>query len=249
MRSSGFRSRFVLAALLLAVTACQSGTPQAHSSPSSRASASPSATADAARCARLAERHFTPCPPLASELKLPPTTIKNATDGAIDDATAQKWGRAFQLGQAYYYWAIEQNARDPLTAGVLADPAATGNLFGPDLEEIDRAKKEGGVLVAHHYSMPITQLVKITPELETDIKRQGLATRPYGFAVRFRGPAADLLRYPDGREVPMATPVDANYVVDTITWGELRSDRDLGDIWYQYGYYSCDGSVRSACRL
>jgi hypothetical protein len=249
MRSSAFRSRFILAALLLVVTACQGSNPQAHTSPKPRASASPSPTADAARCARLAERHFTPCPPLASELKLPPTTIKNATDGAIDDATAQKWARAFQLGQAYYYWAMEQNARDALTAGVLADPAATGNLFGVDLEELDRAKKEGGVLVAHQYSMRTTQLVKTTPDLEVAIKRQGLAAKPYGLAVRFQGPAGDLVHYPDGREVPIASPVDANYVVDTFTWGELRSDPDLGDIWYQYGYYSCDGSVRSVCRL
>jgi hypothetical protein len=248
MRSSGFRSRFVLAALLLAVTACQSGTPQAHSSPSPRASASPSATADAARCARLAERHFTPCPPLASELKLPPTTIKNATDGAIDDATAQKWGRAFQLGQAYYYWAMEQNARDALTAGVLADSSATGNLFGPDLEELDQAKREGGTLVSQFLATPITQVVVVPPSSQSDMQRQGLAWKPYGLAVRFKGPASRVIRHQDGTQVTLST-YDSNQVFSLLTWGELKQDPELGPIWYQYGYYDCNGPMSSVCRM
>ncbi len=248
MSSSGTRIGLVLAALLLAVTACQAGTPQARTSPKPTASASPSATADAQRCARLAKRGFTPCPPLASQLKLPATTIKNATDGAVDDATAQKWGRAFQLAQAYYYWVIEQNARDALTSGVLTDQGASYNLFGTDLENLDKAKKDGGVLVVHPSSMPITQLVLIPQDLQDAIRRQGLTPRPHGLAVRFQGPAGDLIRYPDGREVPISA-VDANHIVDAVVWGEFRTDPDLGDIWYEYGYYGCDGSVRSVCRL
>jgi hypothetical protein len=244
MRSSGFRSRFVLAALLLAVTACQSGTPQAHTSPRPRASASPSATADAARCARLAERHFTPCPPLASELKLPPTTIKNATDGAIDDATAQKWGRAFQLGQAYYYGAMEQNARDALTAGVLADSSATGNLFGEDLKNLDQAKKEGGVYVLRPADTPVTQVVVVRQDLQDAARRQGLMVAPYGLAVRFAASPGDAIRYPDGREKTLP----ANPGGDALLWGQLRQDPDLGDIWYEYGSYGCE-YTNSACRL
>src|ERR1700704_5602779 len=122
MSSSGTRIGLVLAALLLAVTACQAGTPQARTSPKPSASASTSASADAQRCARLAKLGFVVCPPSADKIQVPPTTIKNATDGAVDDATAQKWGHAFQLGQAYYYWVLDQNAREALTSGVLADP-------------------------------------------------------------------------------------------------------------------------------
>src|ERR1700704_3697345 len=117
MSSSGTRIGLVLAALLLAVTACQAGTPQARTSPKPTTSASPSPSADAQRCARLAKLGFVVCPPSADKIQVPPTTIKNATDGAVDDATAQKWGHAFQLAEGYYQWAMQTNARDALTSG------------------------------------------------------------------------------------------------------------------------------------
>jgi hypothetical protein len=248
MSSSGTKIGLVLAALLLAVTACQAGTPQARTSPKPTASASPSVTADAQRCARLAKRGFTPCPPLASQLTLPVTTIKNATDGAVDDATAQKWGRAFQLSQAYFYWVLDQNARDALTSGVLADPAATDNLFGPDLQELDEAKKQGGVLVSREFAMPITQIVAIPPRTQDSIRRQNLTPKPYGLATRFTGPASDIIKFPDGKEKTLSA-VDANFISDAVGWGELRSDPDLGDIWYGFGYYGCNPGLRDVCRL
>src|SRR5256885_2565410 len=93
MRISTARKHLILAVLLLVSTACQAGTPQAHSTP--KPSVSPSPTVDAQRCARLAKRGFTPCPPLGSQLQLPPTTVKNATNGAVDDATVQRWAHAF----------------------------------------------------------------------------------------------------------------------------------------------------------
>src|SRR5215510_16137676 len=89
-----------LLVVVVGLSACESGLPTAHGSPSPRVSASSAATADPERCARLAKRGFTPCPPTADRLQLPPTTIRNATNGAIPDATAQAWGRAFQLTEA-----------------------------------------------------------------------------------------------------------------------------------------------------
>jgi hypothetical protein len=246
MRISNVRKHLVLAVLLLASTACQAGSPQAHSTP--KPSVSPSPTADAQRCARLAKRGFTPCPPLASQLKLPPTTIKNATDGAVDDATVQKWGRAFQLGQAYYYWIVDQNARDALTSGVLADPAASGNLFGDDLKNLDEAKKRGGVLVTHNFSIPVTQAVVLDSQLQDRIRIQGLTPKPYGLATRFQGPASDAILFPDGHEETIPPAVGPDFVSDTMAWGELRADPDLGDIWYEFGYYGC-AEIKSVCQL
>ena len=122
-----------LVVVLLGLSACTSGPPPTHAGSSAAPSATPSP--DAARCERLAKRGFVPCPPTPDRLSLPPTTIRNATNGAVSDATAQRWGRAFQLAQAYYYWAMQNNARAALTSGALADPSpqAVGNLFGSDL--------------------------------------------------------------------------------------------------------------------
>src|SRR5262252_10436907 len=137
-----------LIVVLLGLGACQSGPPSSHASPTAHPSVT-AATADPQRCTRLARRGFTPCPPTADRLSLPPTTIRNATNGAVPDATAQQWGHAFQLAQAYYYWAMENNARSALTSGVLADssPQAVANLFGSDLMDLDKAKSAGGTLV------------------------------------------------------------------------------------------------------
>src|SRR5256884_3235457 len=116
-----------LFALVLVLSACE-GVGLPHTSGGHSPSASSPATDDPQRCVRLAKRGFTPCPPPPAKLALPPTTIRNATGGAVSDATAQQWGRAFQLTEAYYRWAMQVNSRDALTAGAMSDktPEAVG---------------------------------------------------------------------------------------------------------------------------
>jgi len=183
-------------------------------------------------------------------MAVPPTTIRNATNGAVSDATAQQWGRAFQLAQAYYYWAMQNNARAALTSGVLADPSpqAVGNLFGTDLMDLDDAKRAGGVLVYEPLKMPTAQLVAVPPDLAQRMQSQGLQSRPYGFAVKFAGPASRTIRLPDGRQIDVRHSAP-DYVAAGLVWGELRTDRDLGSIWFEYGAYGCDGVVRAVCQL
>lgn len=239
----------LIVTVVLAVTACQSGPPAAHTSPSPRPTAS-AAPVDPQRCDRLAKRGFTPCPPTPDRLPLPPTTIRNATNGAVSDATAQKWGRAFQLAQAYYYWAMQANARAALTSGVLADasPQAVNNLFGTDLMDLDNAKNAGGVLVYEPLKMPTTQVVSIPTGLQQKARAQGLQAGPYGLAVRFTGPASRKVRLPNGSVLPVRDS-SADYVSTGLVWGQLRADPDLGDVWYELGAYGCDGEVRSVCQL
>ena len=246
MRNSIVRRHVILAALLVLCVACQSaGNPHGHSSP--KPTVAPTVTPDPQRCARLAKRGFTPCPPLASQLKLPPTTIKNATDGAVDETTVQRWVRAFQLGQAYYYWVMDQNARDVLTSGVLADEGAASNLFGIDLKDLDQAKQKGGILKVVEFAMPITQVVVVPTSLQQRMQVQGLIPKPFGLAVRFQGPASHTVLFPDGHKESLGS-VGADFVPDTLVWGELRSDPELGEIWYESGFYGCE-EIRSVCRL
>jgi hypothetical protein len=168
----------------------------------------------------------------------------------VPDAKAQEWGRAFQLAQAYYYWVIQNNARDALTSGALADssPSAVGNLFSDDLMDLDQAKQAGGVLLYDPPRTPLTQVVVIPPDLQQAMERQGLTASQYGLAVRLTGPSHRAIRLPDGRQQQIVTR-DSNYVATLLLWGELRSDPDLGAIWYEHGSYGCDGSVRSVCQL
>lgn len=244
------RGRLVpLIVILLGLSACESGLP-GHGPTSPRPSASAVAPADPQRCARLAKRGFTPCPPTADRLQLPPTTIRNATNGAVSDATAQQWGRAFQLTEAYYRWALQNNVRVALTSGVLADPSpnAVANLFGTDLMDLDDAKRAGGTLTFEPLGTPMIQLVAVPPDLQQAMRRQGLTATDYGLAVRFTGPGRRAIRYSDGHESEIVSS-GPDYSAVLLIWGEFKSDADFGPIWYEHGNYGCDGNVRSVCQL
>jgi hypothetical protein len=246
-----FRGRMApLVALILGLGACQGAGLPHTPAPSHTPTAAPSAAADAQRCERLAKRGFTPCPPPANRLVLPPTTIRNATNGAVSDATAQQWGRAFQLAQAYYYWALSNGSRRGLTSGVLSDasPSATGNLFSSDLMDLDNASRKRGILVVQPLRMTTSQLVPIPSTLSDAMQRQGLATSGYGFAVHFVGPNRRAIRLTDGSEEEL-TSSDATYTADVLIWGEFKADSDLGAIWFEHGNYGCDGNVRNVCHL
>src|SRR5215472_3843191 len=166
--------------ILLALSACQSGPLSSRASPTSHPSVT-AAAPDPQRCARLAQRGFTPCPPTPDRLTLPPTTIRNATNGAVPDATAQQWGRAFQLTEAYYRWALQANARSALTGGGFADPGpqAVDNLFGSDLMDLDNAKRTNGVLVYDPPSIPVTKVVVVPTNLQDAMHLQGLKPATY----------------------------------------------------------------------
>jgi len=235
--------------LVLGLSACQSGQPTSHKSPGPHTPTA-AASADPQRCARLAQRGFTPCPPTPDRLQLPPTTIRNATNGAVSDATAQQWGRAFQLAQAYYYWAMENNARSALTSGVLADSSAqaVANLFGADLMDLDNAKSAGGTLVYQPPRVAVTQVVVIPSDLQGSMQRQNLTPSGFGLALRLSGPTSRAVRLANGDVRPLSSG-DATYVADVVVWGELRTVADIGTIWYEFGYYGCDGSVRNVCQL
>jgi hypothetical protein len=234
-----------LLAVMLMVCACSVGVGQASPSPHPP-SAAP--TADPARCDRLAKRGFTPCPPTADKLALPPTTIRNATNGAISDTTAQQWGRAFQLTEAYYRWAVVHANRAALTSGTLGDAAASVNLFGPDLNDIDEAARAAGTLVDNPPSLASIQLVAIPPDLQARMREQQLSPHAYGFAIRLAGPASRSVRLPSGEEKPLWS-VDAQQSQSLLVWGGFKDDPDLGGIWFESGLYGCEGTVNVVCAL
>jgi hypothetical protein len=246
-----FRSRLrLLVVLILGLSACE-GASSGHTPPKAPPSApSVAVSVDPQRCARLAKRGFTPCPPTRDKMPLPPTTIRNATNGAISDATAQQWGRAFQLTEAYYRWAMQNSDRSALTSGTLADPSlqAVGNLFGGDLKDIDRATQAGGVLLYQPPLTPITQVVVIPADLQDAMRKQGLMASAYGLAVRFTGPTRRSIKTGDGKETEILVK-DSSAVADGLYWGELRMVPDLGPIWFEFGNYGCQGSVLSVCQL
>ncbi len=240
------RYAYLVVILLVGLAGCGNGQAASHTSPSRRPSPAVSATPDVARCARLAKLGFTPCPPLPSQMRLPPTTIRNATGGAISDETARRWGRAFQLSQAYYYWVMQHGDRDALTSGALADQAASVNVFGPDLMDIDRAREWNGKLVDRPPALAEIRLVVLPSSLKEAMSKQGLAQSDYGFVIELRGPASRSVSLPSGQRRALWS-VDASQVQWLLEWGQYERTQDLGDIWYAHSLYGCSGVVQSTC--
>jgi hypothetical protein len=242
-------SRFgLLMMAIVGLGACVGGGPQSHATPAPHPSVS--AAVDQQRCARLAKRGFVPCPPPPDRMPLPPTTIRNATNGAVGDATAKQWGRAFQLAQAYYYWVIQNGARDVLTSGALSDPspAAVTNLFGNDLADLDRAKAAQGTIVYQPPKTPVIQVVLIPQSLQDRMRQQNLRAASEAVAVRFTGPSRRAIRASTGQETELVSR-DATFMVTGLAWGELRSDPDLGAIWYEFGSYGCQDGLENVCQI
>jgi hypothetical protein len=251
MKSMWLRGQcWSLAVLILGLSACTTSQPVVHASAQPSVKPSAPVVTDPQRCTRLARRGFTPCPPTPDKLTLPATRIVNATNGAISDATALQWGQALRVAQGYYYWAMQNGARDALTSGVLSDPSpsALANLLGPDLREIDAAKEAGGVLIFRPLKMPSANVVAIPQTLQGSMQRQHLMPSSYGMAIHFAGPSSSAIQMPDG-SVKLLGSSAAEYVVNVIVWGEFRDDQDIGPIWYEYGFYGCDAEVRDVCKL
>lgn len=235
-------------ALVVALVACQPGQPRAQRSPAPRHSGAPTATPDPQRCARLAKLGFAQCPPMPDQVEVPKTTIKNLTNGAIDETTAQSWGRAFQQTEGYYRWAMKTNARDALTSGAFAEPKAAPALFGHDLEHLDQASSQGGVLVDQFETMTGANLVPIPANLQASMRADGFTPQSYGVAVEFTGPAMRSIRLSDGRTSVIATRTSTDKA-RFLVWGEFRVDHDLGAIWYEEGIYRCAEAVTGVCQI
>ncbi len=244
----GMRSLGSLAMVMLALIACGGNQPK-HSLPQ-KSRPILSAQAAKARCARLAALGFDPCPPLPSRIQLPKAQIRNGTNGAISNATAELWGMAFLRGQAYYYWAIQHDDEQTLRSGVFAlpDPTTVGNLFGGDLQELDEVRQAGGTMIYQPPQTPIVQVVVIPSSLQTAMTNQGLHPAAYGLAVEFKGPESRVLQLPDGKRKVIFS-IGPGYVDDFLVWGVLKPDSSLGSIWYEYGVYECRGIVTSICNL
>src|SRR5262249_60874558 len=128
------------------------------------------------------------------------------------------------------------------------DYQALGNAVVRNLRDLDAARAAGGFLVYQPPLIAISQLVLVPGQLQDEMRKEGLNPSSYGLAMRFTGPTRRVIRAADGKETEVLV-ADSNAVADLIVWGQLRPDRDLGSIWFEFGNYSCQGSVRDVCRL
>src|ERR671932_1639150 len=75
------------------------------------------------RCASLAERGIRPCPP--ANLTVARVPVTNRTNGAVDQATAERWASASLRTEALYRWAVKNGNDGFLRSGAINDPRAS----------------------------------------------------------------------------------------------------------------------------
>jgi len=232
----------------LAAAACGSAAVTAKRTPSASA-ATPNAAA-VARCQQLAARGVTPCPP--ANLALEHIAIRNGTRGAVTDAAVREQGNAYLREHALFDWAVRQQGGDAfLMSGALVPPEmGRTNIFRAEIRVFADARTAGGRARIEPLTTTEITLVPVPEPLQEAARRDGLVPSPYAWVDNQAGPARASIELPDGGlrdEVRIADGQPHPILV----FGQVRSDADLGAIWYLGGEYGCLASieVRGVCGI
>ena len=244
-------TRTVLGGICLLIAGCSG----AASTPTPRASTTPSASPSAATSACAAVRtttpidkvpaacqllwepyHVTMVPPddiLQQEHVPPAPTVKNMTNGAVSQADAQHWADANNWASGWFKWA---DAHDqPFLLSHLVGSA----LVPPSQQEALSA----GATIQDPDCIYVTSatLYPVGADGKSYFTSKNLpADNTYVLVVNFSGPCASTATYPDGHSVSLP---GTSGPVTAFAPGELRHDPLLGDLWYTDAGGGCDDTI------
>jgi len=244
------RNRLVpLLAACLAATAC--GSPPASSGkPSASTPTGVSDDAAAARCQQLLLRHIVPCPP--TSLPGERITVRNGTHGALTDPDVRELGMAYLRVHALYVWAVRQQAGDGFLLSGAIVPPETGrtNIFRAEIKLFADARSAGGRARIDPLTTTEITLVPVPQALQDLARQDGLTPSPYAWVDNQAGPAHAWIEMPDGRSRDVVR-IGAGQPHPILVFGQVRSDAELGSLWYLGGEYGCLASakVRAVCAL
>ncbi len=241
----------------LAVAACSSSpspTPSPRHSPTARGTASPSLiTGDAGDPTLLPVPADTPwnqasialqnewrsyygigaitvIPNTTVPYHRPPTpTVANGTNGAIDDATAQRWGDALMREAAWENWAITANQTSLLDSGEISAPAVTAGISLP--------QGATSLRIAGSRWPTALRLVTVSGDARSFLK----ITDTYALIVTFGQGWTVEAMYPDGHAQPLSGQIAAPGAMGFVT-GHLDSPADLGELWLGSSSLGCDSN-------
>ena len=233
-------------AVCLVAAACGAASVSARTSPH------PASTPDAGstRCQLLLQRSVSPCPP--ADLPLERITIHNGTHGAVPDADVQAQGEAYIRAHGLYVWAVHQRDGDQflLSGALVPMQTARISIFRGEVKVFADARAAGGQ--AHIDPLTTTQitLVPVPQSIQTIAQGDGLQPSPYAWVDNQMGPAHAWIDLPDGTSRDEVT-IGAGEPEPILVFGQMRSDAELGAIWYMGGEFNCLGGsgVRAVCGL
>jgi hypothetical protein len=155
--------------------------------------------------------------------------VTNATNGAIDSATAQRWGDALMRENAWEHWAITANQISLLDSGVISASAVTAGLVLP-------SGATGFVITGSRWASAI-KLVKVSADAQGFLK----ITDGYALVITFAQGWAVSAVFPDGHKEAIAGQVVPAGGIAAVT-GKLTTVPDFGELWYGSQGFACDSS-------
>jgi len=160
-----------------------------------------------------------------------PTTpqVANATNGAVDNATAQRWGDALVRENAWENWAITANQVGLFDNSVISSSQAEPGLVLPQ-------GATGFRIVGERWPMSL-RLVPVPSSSQTFLHDSD----EYAYILAFKRAWSVESLFPNGTTQPIADQMvsaGARFVVI----GRLKQLQDFGELWYASASFACDSS-------
>lgn len=179
--------------------------------------------------------------PPASLLLLPKLQVKvdaSRTNGAVSQANADKWGRAFLREQHLENWAVTTNREAVLKGGCLGSITAYEELFAPEVSTMEQAKAAGGHLEFDPAATLTGIAIVPAPVAAADYVSNLSGARPK-FAVvgTFQGPIAAFIVTPSGSKQELGH-TNAGVVFRVATFGQFKQS-GIGPLWFQMASADC----------
>lgn len=155
--------------------------------------------------------------------------VANATSGAVDDGTAQRWGDALMRETAWENWAIAADQVGLFDNSVISSARSEPGLVLPQGASAFR-------IVGKRWPSSL-RLVPLSQASQSFLR----VTDPYALIFSFSQPWSVVAVFPNGTTQPIADQ-SANSSTSVFVAGKLMALSDFGEVWYGDASYVCNGS-------
>ncbi len=248
VRSRLRRVSVALALLLVgAAVACGGG---GASAPTPTPSRTPKPTPTIDRCAELAKRQITVCPP--ADLAIPKVPVTDKTNGLLTPQQLRNEAEAVERWFALDNWALDHRGASLLRSSVMVSPGLENLEFSLDLQLLDKADSAGGTLkVATAIQLIRLDAVPLSNSVRQISAGQGLVAGDHGWVYTIHGPGRVLLQVP-GKADEVVIDLPSTLVQPILLLGSAHRDPILGWVWVAGGDFNCTNAqqpkvIRDAC--
>ena len=170
--------------------------------------------------------------------KLPVKVDASKTNGAVSQAKADKWAKAYLREQSLEDWALTTNHDTVFSTGCLGVQKSYDNLFAEEVANIAKAKAAGGHL-EYDPLATITAISVVTPSTAAQTFVSDLSGQLPQYAVvsTAQGPLNAYIVDSSGKRTLLGqTPAGKTF--RQAYFGQYQ-DGSIGPLWFQFAFGDC----------